>query len=46
MLVLMVIVPLYLFVFGMPDGTGGDGSITSKDYALHLLQGWNFASRK
>ena len=46
MLVLMVIVPLYLLIFGAPDGTGRDGSITAKDYALHLMQSWSFASAK
>ena len=46
MLVLMVIVPLYLYVFGVPDGTGSNGSITAKDYAIHLLQKWGVASRK
>ncbi len=46
MLSLVVIVPLYLVVFGVPEGTGGNGTITARDYAMHLLEKWDFASRK
>ncbi len=45
-LAMMVIVPLYLYGFGLPEGTGPDGAITAKDSAAHLLQKWDFASHK
>lgn len=46
MAALIVIVPLYLIVYGQPEGTGTNGSVTPKDQASHLLANWEFVSRK
>jgi hypothetical protein len=40
----VVLVPLYLLMFGQPEGTGVAGAVTPRDSAAHLLGNWRFIS--